>query len=152
MTVAISIEPGEGRFVLIAGVNQETIVGVHRRDEGFVFTTSEEGDGTVPLAQLDGCRTYFAEAEHGSLPNNGAVTRAVIDLLERAETGVLGTGWVPRRSGVTREIPGDLFAPEPFDGRTGSDIRRGELRHLLDGFAAPARVAQAVPLPPVASA
>ena len=43
----------------------------------FFFLTSREGDGTVPLmlAELEDVTTYYAEEEHGSLPNNREVNR-----------------------------------------------------------------------------
>ena len=132
------LAPNDPRFVLIAGVNQGTVVGVHRHGDGFVFTQSTEGDGTVPLAlaRLDGVTTYFVEEEHGSLPNNAEVAGAVIDLLETGETRVLGTEWEPRRREIW-ETAGERLAPAPFEGRTGTQVHRNELRHLLDGFAAP---------------
>ena len=59
-------------FHLIAGVNQNTIVGVRFKDNEFTYLTSNQGDGTVPLdfARLPGTNTYFVEESHGSLANN----------------------------------------------------------------------------------
>ena len=132
------------RFVLIAGVNKDTVVGVHRTADSFVFTQSPEGDGTVPLAlaQLDGIKTYFVEEQHGSLPSNGDVAKAVIDILETGATEVLDRTWTPRRRGVTWDISGEQLAPEPFSRRTGREINRRELRHLLEEFAAPATISR----------
>lgn len=128
------------RFVLIAGINKDTVVGVHRTGDSFVFTQSLEGDGTVPLAlaQLDGIKTYFIEEDHGSLPNNGEVAKAVVDVLETGATNVLMTTWTPKRRGASWDIPGEQLTPVPFGKRTGKDINRRELRHLLEEFAAPA--------------
>lgn len=133
------LAPNDDRFVLIAGVNQDTVIGVHRTDNSFVFTQSIEGDGTVPLAfaRLDGVKTYFAEEKHGSLPNNGDVTNAVIDILETGKTGILKSTWTPGRSGASWQVSGEQLAPEPFGHRTGKDISRRELRDLLEEFAAP---------------
>ena len=138
------LAPNDDRFVLIAGINKDTVVAVHRRGNSFVFTQSLEGDGTVPLvlAQLDGVKTYFVEEQHGSLPNNGEVAEAVIDILETGATDVLETTWTPRRRGASREVPGAQLAPVPFGQRTGSEINRRELRHLLDEFAAPAEISR----------
>lgn len=145
------LAPNDERFVLIAGVNQETVVGVHRTDDSFVFTQSVEGDGTVPLAfaQLDGVMTYFVEEKHGSLPNSGDVTDAVIDILETGATDVLKTTWTPRRSGVSWQVSGEKLAPEPFGKRIGKEISRKELRSLLEDFAAPATLSrkEAAPAP-----
>jgi pimeloyl-ACP methyl ester carboxylesterase len=147
------LAPNDERFVLIAGINKETVVGVHRTSDSFVFTQSLEGDGTVPLAfaQLDGVKTYYIEEQHGSLANNGDVAEAVIDILESGSTDVLKTTWTPKRRGVSWEVTGARLAPVPFDERTGKDVSRHEVRHLLDEFAAPALVTrEAIPAAPVA--
>jgi pimeloyl-ACP methyl ester carboxylesterase len=145
------LAPNDDRFVLIAGVNQDTVVGVRRSGDGFVFLQSPEGDGTVPLAlaQLDGVKTYFVEEGHGSLPNNGDVAKAVIDILETGATAVLQETWTPRRRGEVREVGRDQLAPEPFGSRTGEAIHRQELRHLLDEFAAPAAAGVEAPRAPL---
>lgn len=112
---------------------------VRREDDKFLYGLSFEGDGTVPLAfaQLANVKTYFVEEGHGSLPNNGEVERAVIDLLETGRTSVLETSWTPSRRGVLREVPAARLAPEPFNGRTGGHVSQSEFRNLLDEFAAP---------------
>ncbi|MDX1433952.1 MAG: alpha/beta fold hydrolase, partial [Gammaproteobacteria bacterium] len=136
------LAPGADNVTLIAGVNRETIVGVRREGEEFVFATSYAGDGTVPLefALLDGAETYYVEETHGSLPNNGDVARAVIDLIETGATSVLAQAWTPTRRSISREVRGsDLVSERPFDGRTGTDVSERELRHLLDDFASPPR-------------
>ena len=101
-----ALAPGQDRFLLIAGVNQDTIVSVRREGDEFLYGISKEGDGTVPLAfaQLPNVTTYFVEDEHGSLPNNGDVARAVIDLLETGRTRVLKTEWMPSRRGIVHEV------------------------------------------------
>lgn len=132
---------GAENMTLIAGINQDTIVGVRRDGDDFVFSTSAEGDGTVPLdfALLDGVQTYYVEESHGSLPNNTEVARAVIDLIETGETAVLPTSWTPSRRGISGEVRGPDLISVPFDGRTGEQISERELRNLLDEFAAPLR-------------
>ncbi|MGD9262040.1 MAG: alpha/beta fold hydrolase, partial [Desulfobacterales bacterium] len=135
------LAPGRDRFTLIAGINQDTIVDVHRELEQFVFIASKEGDGTVPLsfAELEDATTYYVEEQHGSLPNNADVIRAVIDLLETGRTENLPTSWTPQRLGQRRTVRGDELARIPFDERTGKNISPRELRHLLDEFAAPSK-------------
>ncbi len=134
-----ALAAGEECFTLIAGINQETVVSVRRQGDEFVYTTSNEGDGTVPLAfaQLEGVTTYFIDEVHGSLPNNADVARAVIDLIETSTTSVLPTSWTPSRRGVLREVRGPELAPEPFGGRRGAEISPGEVRQILRDFAAP---------------
>ncbi|MCB1739853.1 MAG: CHAT domain-containing protein [Gammaproteobacteria bacterium] len=135
------LSAGNERMALIAGIDQETIVGVRLQDDEFVFATSMEGDGTVPLdfARIDGVSTWYVEEKHGSLPNNADVTRAVIDLLETGNTEVLARQWSPSRRGVIREVRGSALSQTPFEGRTGEQISERELRHLLDEFVAPAQ-------------
>lgn len=153
-----ALAAGRNRFILIAGINQETIVSVRRDGDELLYGLSLEGDGTVPLAfaQLANVTTYFVEEEHGSLPNNSAVQRAVIDLLETGRTSVLKTSWTPGRRGVLREAPAAQLAPEPFDGRRGDRVSRSELRRLVEEFAAPPHraggpvsAAPAIPVKPV---
>lgn len=129
------------RFVLIAGVNKTTVIGVHRSGDGFVFTQSLEGDGTVPLAlaQLDNVTTYYVDESHGSLPNNSDVTKAVIDILQTGKTQVLKTTWTPRRDSPIWQVSGEEFISKPLDlNQSEKGITRRQLRHLIDEFAAPA--------------
>jgi len=146
-----ALAPGEDRFTLIAGINQDTVVSVRREGDEFVYTTSSEGDGTVPLAfaQLEGVTTYFVEEAHGSLPNNADVARAVIDLMESAATSILPASWSPARRGALREVRSADLAPEPFGGRRGEAISPREVRQMLREFAAPpARTREEAPPAP----
>jgi pimeloyl-ACP methyl ester carboxylesterase len=131
---------GNNLFSLIAGINQETVVSVRKEDNDFVYTTSMEGDGTVPLsfAQLDGVKTYFIEEEHGSLPNNPDVARALIELIETSHTHVLPSVWSPRVRGMLREIrQSDLVSEKPYGGRRGDQISPREIRQILRELIAP---------------
>ena len=154
--VQASLAPGRDRFFLVAGVGQKTVVGA-RIEAGaaeFTYEYSNEGDGTVPLqlCLLPGIeKTWYVEESHGSLPNNGTVGRAVIDILENGATDVLGGTHSPDRAGVRSVRERDLRV-DPFVGRRGGVLGSEELRHLLDEVAAPdaartpvARDAAAVP-------
>lgn len=137
-----SLAGGSDRIKLIAGINQETITGLRFDDNEFIYTSSYEGDGTVPLAfaELEGVKTYFVEEQHGSLPNNRDVSRAVVDIVETGETDVLPDTWTPTRRGVIREYADrDLLDAEVFGGRTGESISQSEFRQLLVDFAAAPR-------------
>jgi hypothetical protein len=81
------------RFVVIAGVNQETVTAVSRRADGFVYTVTRNGDGTVPTAQalLPGVRTYFTGTAHSELTRDPGVAQAVVDLLRSGRTSQLPT-------------------------------------------------------------
>jgi pimeloyl-ACP methyl ester carboxylesterase len=127
------------RFFLIAGVNRETVTGLQVDNGEFVYEQSLEGDGTVPLAfaELPGAQTCYVEESHGSLPNNGLVERAVIDLLRSGATSVLPNHWAPTRRGPVRCVrESDLPLPA-FEGRRGAQLTPSEIRHLLDGLVSP---------------
>jgi pimeloyl-ACP methyl ester carboxylesterase len=71
------------RFVAIAGVGQETVTAVSRTRDGFLYTITRHGDGTVPArsAALDGARTYFTTVAHSDLTRDARVAAAIVDLL-----------------------------------------------------------------------
>jgi hypothetical protein len=86
--------PGaDERFVVIAGVNQETVTRVTRHADEFVYTVTRNGDGTVPTAQalLPGARTYFTAVAHSELTRDPTVARAVVDVLRSGVTALLPT-------------------------------------------------------------
>jgi pimeloyl-ACP methyl ester carboxylesterase len=149
--VHAGLAPGVERFVLIAGIDQETVVGVRREKDEFVYTISLEGDGTVPLAfaQMDGIATYYIKEAHGSLPNNVNIARAVIDLIETGSTTTLPDTWSPGHRRVAREVRATDLAPEPFNGRKGNQISPREIRQMLSEFASPPdRMPEDVPSAP----
>ncbi|UCD82431.1 MAG: alpha/beta fold hydrolase, partial [Desulfobacterales bacterium] len=129
-----SLAPADERFSLIAGVNQETVVGVRLEDNEFSYDLSMEGDGTVPLAlaELPGAGTYFVEESHGSLPNNRQVAKAVDDILATGATAVLPERWEPSRAGFTRMLKDSDFKEIEFGGSRGRALSLREQRQLLD--------------------
>jgi hypothetical protein len=132
---------GDARFSLIAGINQETVTSLRVEGDEFLYETSPAGDGTVPLAlaQLPGVRTWYVAERHGSLPNNGAVNRAVIELLRGGDTSALPRDWTPVQRGV--RVTGDAGLAEEtdrqFERRRGRALSDGEIRRLLEEVAAP---------------
>jgi pimeloyl-ACP methyl ester carboxylesterase len=88
-----ALPAADKRFVVIAGVNQETVTAVARRADEFVYTITRNGDGTVPTEQalLPGTRTYFTGASHSDLTRDPAVAQAVADLLRHGKTPQLPT-------------------------------------------------------------
>jgi pimeloyl-ACP methyl ester carboxylesterase len=138
----------DGRFALIAGINRDTTVAASLVNGELAYTQSRAGDGTVPLAlaQLPGVPTYFIDEDHGSLPNNGQVATATIDLLRRGATDKLPTTWSPAR-GETRRIVRDAeLRTEPFGGRRGDELSPSEVRQVLTGFVSPPAPTAEVPL------
>jgi len=89
------LPPPDERFIAIAGVGQETVTAASRRRDGFVYTITRHGDGTVPAesAALDGAHTYFVEAAHSDLTRDAHVAAAIADLLRTGTTGKLPRRW-----------------------------------------------------------
>jgi CHAT domain-containing protein len=151
--VQSSLAPGRDRFFLIAGIGQKTVVGA-RTEPGateFTYETSNEGDGTVPLelCRLPGIeKTWYVDESHGSLPNNGTVGRAVIDILEKGDTDVLTDTHSPDRAGLRSVRERDLRV-DPFEGRRTGILGNDELRHLLDEVASPDAARTPSARPPV---
>lgn len=133
------LAPADERFLLIAGVNQETTTGLTSSGGEFVYQQSLAGDGTVPLefARLRGMQTWHVEEAHGSLPNNSSVGDAVKDLLADGTTDRLPSVWSPARGGLQRELRESELEMEVFGGRRGEAVRESELRSLIEELAAP---------------
>jgi pimeloyl-ACP methyl ester carboxylesterase len=139
--VVDALAPADERFFLIAGVNQETVVGLRVDDGEFFYDVSPDGDGTVPLAfaKLAGLpegQTYYVEEGHGSLPNNGRVESAAIDLLVSGRTIALPTVRPPSPRAARTVSESELrqmARRAPGVGQLGAP----DYRHLLDAVAAP---------------
>ena len=134
-----SLAPADDRFCLIAGVNQETVVGAHMEGDEFSYDLSMEGDGTVPLAlaELPGAKTYFVDESHGSLPNNRQVAKAVDDILATGATSNLPDWWEPSRAGFTRVLHDRDFKEIDYDGTRGRALSLREQRQLLEELVSP---------------
>jgi pimeloyl-ACP methyl ester carboxylesterase len=89
------LKPPDQRFVAIAGVGQETVTAASKVRDGFVYTVTRRGDGTVPAdsAALDGANTYFANTAHSDLTRDAHVASAIVDLLRKGSTKRLPTRW-----------------------------------------------------------
>lgn len=126
--------PGvDERVRIIASSGRPTPIGARVEGDAIVYAASRAGDGTVPLdsAELSGVPTWFATAAHGSLPGEGAVLDAVIDLLRSGTTRALprerprvpdaletfreGTETRPARRGGTRQIASEWVAAPGTD-------------------------------------
>jgi hypothetical protein len=90
-----SLPPTDARFVAIAGVGQKTVTAASKGRDGFVYTVTRHGDGTVPAnsAALDSAHTYFARAAHSDLTRDAHVAAAVVDLLRKGSTKRLPARW-----------------------------------------------------------
>jgi pimeloyl-ACP methyl ester carboxylesterase len=147
--VVDALAPATDRFFLIAGINQDTVVGLRKDEKEFQYEVSPAGDGTVPLAyaQLDGMKeghTYYVEAGHGDLPNTNSVIAAVRDLLSTGTTTALPSQLPPlRRTArvVTEETLRGMAARATGIGELGT----ADYRHLLRSVAAAPHSEQTAP-------
>jgi pimeloyl-ACP methyl ester carboxylesterase len=89
------LKPPDERFVAIAGVGQETVTAAAKGRDGFVYTITRYGDGTVPAdsAALDGANTYFTTTAHSDLTRDAQVAAAIIELLRTGITNRLPRRW-----------------------------------------------------------
>lgn len=138
-----ALAAGDERMFMIAGVDQETVVGIRVPETGkeFHYEMSRDGDGTVPLdfALLPGVRaTYYVAESHGSLPNNGIVGTAVLDLLEKESTQALASSHErTTERGAIVVVPESQLRVEPYEGKRGGALSQRELRELIEEVAAP---------------
>jgi hypothetical protein len=131
-------EPDE-RFHLIAGVNRETIAGIRKEEDEFVYELSPEGDGTVPLelCLLPGVRTYYVEEDHGALPNHDAVGLAVAELLRHSAAVSLSEQRPQLRHAPRTVSDSELRRAAPPRLKRGERLSPREARALLAEVAAP---------------
>jgi CHAT domain-containing protein len=134
----------DGRFALIAGHGQDTVVSLRLRKGKLEFGRSPAGDGTVPLAlaHWPGLPAWYVEESHGSLPGNAEVGRAVIDLARGETTGAL-PHVLPRRRPVATLWQAELRAPATgkIDWNDLSEREQREFLHEFVGVAHPAPAA-----------
>jgi CHAT domain-containing protein/pimeloyl-ACP methyl ester carboxylesterase len=158
-SVRNDLAPADSRFFLIAGVNQTTVVGLHPGTAEFQYELSSDGDGTVPvafaeLANMSEEQIYYVEESHGSLPNNGFVEAAVVDLLSRGATSALANQRPATRGAA--ETVSEKRVREMAQRAAGiGQLGTADYRHLLDSVVAAPRVEQAaerIALPPTAAA
>jgi predicted Fe-S protein YdhL (DUF1289 family) len=91
-------------------VGAETVTAVRRRPEGFLYTLTRGGDGTVPLASatLPGVRSAYARAAHSDLTRDPLVAAAVVDLLRTGSTRRLPSRWASAARASARVSDGEL--------------------------------------------
>ncbi|MCC3159007.1 CHAT domain-containing protein [Hymenobacter sp. 15J16-1T3B] len=88
------------RMSYVAGCNRRTLSGLEVLAPGeFRYRETLKGDGRVPfeLGLLPGVPAYYIDEDHGRLPRNERVLKAVLDLLAHGSTGTL-----PRQALITR--------------------------------------------------
>ena len=89
------LAPADERFIAIAGVGQETVTAVSKGRDGFVYTVTRHGDGTVPAtsAALAEAQTYYTSTAHSDLTRDAHVGSAIVELLRQGITRRLPTRW-----------------------------------------------------------
>jgi pimeloyl-ACP methyl ester carboxylesterase len=104
------LPPADARCVAIAGVGQETVTAVSKGRDGFVYTVTRHGDGTVPAsgAALDGALTYFTRTAHSDLTREAHVAAAIVDILRQGSTRRLPMRWTSRSRAQARVSDRDL--------------------------------------------
>jgi hypothetical protein len=138
-----SLPAPDGRFALIAGHGQDTVVDLRRRKGRLEFGRSHAGDGTVPLAlaHWPGLPAWYVEESHGSLPGHADVGRAVIDLA-RGETTTALPHVLPRRRPLPTLWQEETRAP-PAAKIDWNDLSEREQREFLHEFVGVAHAAPA---------
>jgi pimeloyl-ACP methyl ester carboxylesterase len=129
------------KFVMIAGVDRETTVGLRVAGAEFTFERSRAGDGTVPvdLAVLPDVLTYYLAEEHGSLPKNASIHKAVVDILRTGSTAMLSDRWDSTRGDAIAEIR-ESELRERFRTqatRSPAQLSATDLRNIIAELAAP---------------
>lgn len=123
--VASLLAPARADWHLIAGIDQETIV-LGERDPGgggLRYQRSFAGDGTVPLAsarlpELKDAQVFYVKHGHGTLPMNGSVKQAVIQLFKGEPVTAL-PGSLP----VLRPATADWVTDEQMAARSRNAAR-----------------------------
>jgi pimeloyl-ACP methyl ester carboxylesterase len=125
-------------IVMVAGVGQETVVDARLGADEFVYTLSSEGDGTVPLrlATLPGARHFYIPEEHGRLPGNNLVQKALPSLITTGRTEELDPEPPQSRTAVLREVRESDVPPAPAPLSVNMPSL-AEQRDLLMELAAP---------------
>lgn len=125
-----------GCMVYVAGWASKTACDyrVLRRDDmiqgnipQIEFSATRRGDGTVPwdLGRLEGVKTWYADAEHGSLLANSDIFPAYLELLQTGKTTRLPDTAPDKSRGLPQEPVYLPLPPELPDGSDGLDSLGG---------------------------
>jgi pimeloyl-ACP methyl ester carboxylesterase len=153
-TLSDRLATPDDRFTNVVGVGQETVTRVSRQKDGFVYTITRQGDGTVPLAcaALPGARTYYTKVAHSELARDPAVAQAITDILRSSgETRLLDAKWSRSGSAEARITDAELrrtHLPKVDWVHMDPDARQNFLRNLNE----PPELELRVPGKPASSA
>ncbi len=129
--------PAPDKMTMIAGVDQQTVVGARVVGDEFVFDQTNDGDGTVPrdFAVIANRDTYFVREGHGELPKNAKVWQAVKELIYGNPASQLEREWSPSRAAPTSISEKDFEAMQT-PRRGPAELRPADLRKFMQEFAA----------------
>jgi pimeloyl-ACP methyl ester carboxylesterase len=140
------LPPADERFAAIAGVGQETVTAVSKGRDGFVYTVTRQGDGTVPAASaaLDGEHTYFTTAAHSDLTRDAHVASAIVDILHKGSTRRLPTRWTSNSRAQARVSDRELRRTH-IDKVDWSSLTPAQRREFLQNLNDPLKLRLRVP-------
>jgi hypothetical protein len=145
-TVQSTLAQPDGRFACIVGIGQETVTGVERQGDDFVYTITRHGDGTVPVisAALPGAPTHYAPVAHSDLTRDKVIAAAVVDLLRKGSTRKLPTSW--RTSSVAEARVADRQLRRVDAGKVDwAALEPEERRDFLQNLNEPPKLTLRVP-------
>jgi pimeloyl-ACP methyl ester carboxylesterase len=134
------------RCVAVAGVGQETVTALSKGRDGFAYTVTRHGDGTVPAcsAALEGASSYFAKVPHSELTRDTQVAAAVIDLLRKGTTRRLPARWTSNSRAQARVTDRELRR-EHTDKVDWARLTPVERRDFLQSLNEPLKLRLRVP-------
>ncbi len=126
------------RCHVVVGIDQQTVCGVRRQKNEFVFQYSNSGDGTVPLAlaRWSGAQHWYVREAHGQLPRNSQVCQAIIELLSGESTSLLSQQHAAVESEISERSESELRAVLNGDVRW-DQLPLNERRDLLEPVISP---------------
>ena len=121
------------RFRAVIGYGNDTIAKAELSGDSLELYYSTDGDGAVLLdsAETPETRSWYTTVEHGALPNDGDVRKAVCELLANDVTDALPET-PPRRSNELTKASRDRQAPAFV--RSDEFVDERLLRDLLSEF------------------
>jgi len=141
-----ALPPPDERFIAVAGIGQETVTAASKRRDGFVYTITRHGDGTVPAdsAALDGAHTYFVDAPHSELTRAAHVASAIVELLCTGSTRRLPRRWSGNSRAQARISDRELRRTHA-DKVDWAGLTPGQRREFLQNLNEPLKLQLRVP-------
>ncbi len=127
-------------WYLIAGINQPTKVTAEVTGGEFVYTVTNDGDGTVPVdsALLGGVvKTWFASASHGFFTNNRGVRAATVGILKTGTTTALSTARPSGQRGGQRVTESEIRSVAETRSQTRGNAEINQQQQLRMIFGEP---------------